>query len=141
VYCSAGPPAQRITKHVRYPVPAGMKGREAKGPDSQKKCSSLPGGINRRTPALLRRAFCAIRGPRPIYKSRRPGKVGTPASGVPPASCVAVPAPHPWRTKGEGLDEVARRALLALVGAPQILLDSCVGGAGVDEGRRVGARE
>jgi hypothetical protein len=52
---------------------------------------------------------------------------------VPPASCVAVPARHPWRTEGERLDEVARRALLALVGAPQILLDSCVGGAGVDE--------
>jgi hypothetical protein len=56
---------------------------------------------------------------------------------VPPASCVAVPAPHPGRTTGEGLDEVTRRALLAFVSAPQILLDSCVGGAGVDEkGRR-----
>jgi hypothetical protein len=40
-----------------------------------------------------------------------------------------------WCFKGKGLDEVARRALLALVGAPQILLDSCVGGAGVDEGQ------
>jgi hypothetical protein len=45
------------------------------------------------------------------------------------------PTPHPWRTEGEGLDEVARRALLALVGAPQVLLDSGVGGAGVDEGQ------
>jgi hypothetical protein len=26
---------------------------------------------------------------------------------------VVVPAPNPWRTEGEGLDEVARRALLA----------------------------
>jgi hypothetical protein len=49
---------------------------------------------------------------------------------------VAVPAPHPWRTKGEGLDEVARRALLAFVNAPQVFLDSGVGGAGVaDEGQ------
>jgi hypothetical protein len=48
---------------------------------------------------------------------------------------VAVPAPRPWRTKGEGLDEVARRALLAFVSAPQVLLDSGVGGAGVDEGQ------
>jgi hypothetical protein len=48
---------------------------------------------------------------------------------------VAVPAPHPWRTEGEGLDEVARRALLAFVSAPQVLLDSGVGGAGVDEGQ------
>jgi hypothetical protein len=47
---------------------------------------------------------------------------------------VAVPAPHPWRTEGEGVDEVARRALLAFVSAPQVLLDSGVGGAGVDEG-------
>jgi hypothetical protein len=46
---------------------------------------------------------------------------------------VAVPAPHPWRTEGKGLDEVARRALLAFVSAPQVLLDSGVGGAGVDE--------
>jgi hypothetical protein len=46
---------------------------------------------------------------------------------------VAVPAPHPWRTKGERLNEVARRALFALVSMPQILLGSCVGGAGVDE--------
>ena len=36
---------------------------------------------------------------------------------------MAVPAPHPWRTEGEGLDEVARRALLAFVSAPQVLLD------------------
>ena len=48
---------------------------------------------------------------------------------------MAVPAPHPWRTEGEGLDEVARRALLAFVSAPQVLLDSGVGGAGVDEGQ------
>jgi hypothetical protein len=34
------------------------------------------------------------------------------------------------RTEGEGLDEVARRALLAFVSAPQVLLDSGVGGAG-----------
>jgi hypothetical protein len=40
---------------------------------------------------------------------------------------VAVPAPHPWCTEGEGLDEVARRALLAFVSAPQVLLDSGVG--------------
>jgi hypothetical protein len=53
--------------------------------------------------------------------------------GRPLASCVAVPAPHPWRTEGEGLDEAARRALLAFVSAPQVLLDSGVGGAGVDE--------
>jgi hypothetical protein len=46
-----------------------------------------------------------------------------------------VPAPHPWRTEGEGLEEVARRALLAFVSAPQVLLDSGVGGAGVDEGQ------
>jgi hypothetical protein len=31
---------------------------------------------------------------------------------------VAVPAPHPWRTEGEGLDEVARRALLAFISLP-----------------------
>jgi hypothetical protein len=49
---------------------------------------------------------------------------------------VAVPAPRPWGTKGEGLDEVARRALsLAFVSEPQVLLDSGVGGAGVDEGQ------
>jgi hypothetical protein len=48
---------------------------------------------------------------------------------------VAVPAPRPWCTEGEGLDEVARRALLAFVSAPQVLLDSGVGGAGVDEGQ------
>jgi hypothetical protein len=48
---------------------------------------------------------------------------------------VAVPAPHPWRTKGDGLDGVARRAVLAFVSAPQVLLDSGVGGAGVDEVR------
>jgi hypothetical protein len=48
---------------------------------------------------------------------------------------VAVPAPHPWRTEGEGLDGVARRALLAFVSTPQALLDSGVGGAGVDEGQ------
>jgi hypothetical protein len=52
---------------------------------------------------------------------------------------VAVPAPRPWRTKGEGPDEDARRALLALAGAPQIFLESCVGGTGADEGlARVG---
>jgi hypothetical protein len=51
------------------------------------------------------------------------------------ASCVAVPAPRPWRTEGEGLDEVACRALSAFVSAPQVLLDSGVGGAGVDEGQ------
>jgi hypothetical protein len=51
--------------------------------------------------------------------------------------CPMVPAPHPspWRTEGGGLDEIARRALLALVGAPQVLLDSCVGGAGADKGQ------
>jgi hypothetical protein len=43
--------------------------------------------------------------------------------------------PPPWRTEGEGLDGVARRALLAFVSAPQVLLDSGVGGAGVDEGQ------
>jgi hypothetical protein len=48
-------------------------------------------------------------GPYPLL----PGKVGTPLR--PPVLCVAVPAPHPRRTEGEGLDEVARRALLALV--------------------------
>jgi hypothetical protein len=48
---------------------------------------------------------------------------------------VAVPAPHPWRTEGEGLDKVARRALLAFVSAPQVLLDSGVGGAGAYEGQ------
>jgi hypothetical protein len=48
---------------------------------------------------------------------------------------VAVPARHPWRTEGEELEEVARRALLAFVSAPQVLLDSGVGGAGVDEGQ------
>jgi hypothetical protein len=49
---------------------------------------------------------------------------------------VAVPAPHPWRTEGEGLDEVARRALLAFVSAPQaVRFDSGVGGARVDEGQ------
>jgi hypothetical protein len=46
------------------------------------------------------------------------------------------------RTEGEGHDEVVRRVLLVLVGAPQILLDSCVGGAGVDEGQaRVGGSQ
>jgi hypothetical protein len=63
-----------------------------------------------------------------------PGKQGLPCGG-PPASCVAVPAPHPWRTEGEGLDEVARRALLALVGAAGPLGQRGVGGAGVDEGQ------
>jgi hypothetical protein len=48
---------------------------------------------------------------------------------------VAVPVPHPWRTEGEGLDGVARRALLAFVSASQVLLDSGVGGAGADEGQ------
>jgi hypothetical protein len=48
-----------------------------------------------------------------------------------PASCVAVPVPHPWRTEGEGLDEVARRALLAFVSAPQVLLSSGVSGGAV----------
>jgi hypothetical protein len=50
--------------------------------------------------------------------------------GRPPASCVAVPAPHPWRTEGEGLDwrSSARRSR-------SLLLDSGVGGAGVDEGQ------
>jgi hypothetical protein len=43
------------------------------------------------------------------------------------------PPPPPAHREGEGLGEVARRTLLALVSAPQILLDSCVGGAGVDE--------
>jgi hypothetical protein len=33
------------------------------------------------------------------------------------------------------VDEVARRALLALVGAPSVIFNSCVGGAGVDEGQ------
>jgi hypothetical protein len=36
--------------------------------------------------------------------------------------------PSPWRTEGKGLDEVARRALLEFVIAPQVLLDSGVGG-------------
>ena len=40
--------------------------------------------------------------------------------------------PQIWQ---RGLDEVARRALLAFVSAPQVLLDSGVGGAGVDEGQ------
>jgi hypothetical protein len=48
---------------------------------------------------------------------------------------VVVPAPHPWRTEGKGPNEVARRALLAFVTAPQVLLDSGVGGAGADEGQ------
>jgi hypothetical protein len=52
---------------------------------------------------------------------------------------VAVAAPVPRRTKGEGLDEVAHRALLALVSAPQILLDSGVGGgAGVEGAKGAG---
>jgi hypothetical protein len=51
-----------------------------------------------------------------------------------------VPASYPWRTEGEGLDEIARRALLALVGAPQLLLGSCVGGAEVDA-KGTGVRE
>jgi hypothetical protein len=34
---------------------------------------------------------------------------------------------RPWRTKDKKLGEIARRALLALVGAPQVLLDSGVG--------------
>jgi hypothetical protein len=57
---------------------------------------------------------------------------------------VAVPAPNPCRTKGEGLDEIVRCALLALVSAPQVLLGSCAGGEGVDEGKGrliTGARE
>jgi hypothetical protein len=84
-------------------------------------------------------------GPRDLTKPRRPEKAGKVLpSGVPPASCVAVPAPQPrpWRTKGEGLDEVARRALLALVGARRAAdrrsswaLDSCVGGTGAEEGQ------
>jgi hypothetical protein len=71
------------------------------------------GLIFNRAPALPRHSACVFRVPRP--KPRLP------------ASCVAVPAPHPWRTEGEGLDEVARRALLAFVSAPQVLLDSGVG--------------
>jgi hypothetical protein len=56
--------------------------------------------------------------------------------GRPPASCVAVPVPHPWHTEDKALDAVARRALLlAPVSAPQVLLDSGVGGAGADEGQ------
>jgi hypothetical protein len=39
------------------------------------------------------------------------------------------------RTEGEGLDKAARCALLAVVGASRVLLNSCVGGAGVDEGQ------
>jgi hypothetical protein len=53
------------------------------------------------------------RAPRP--KPRLPEKVGTPLRKAAPASCGAVAAPRPWGTGGEGLDEVARRALLALV--------------------------
>jgi hypothetical protein len=52
---------------------------------------------------------------------------------------VAVPAPNPRSTAGgEGLDEVARRTRSwrsSVVSAPQVLLVSCVGGAGVDEGQ------
>jgi hypothetical protein len=49
---------------------------------------------------------------------------------------LAVPAPVPRRTKCEGLDEVAHRALLALVSAPQILSDSGVGGGAGVEGAK-----
>jgi hypothetical protein len=73
--------------------------------------------------------------PRP--KPGRPEKAGTPERSA--ASFVRGSAPPPptttTTTKGKGLDDVARRALLALVSAPQILLDSCVGGAGVYEGQ------
>jgi hypothetical protein len=46
-------------------------------------------------------------------------------------SCALAPRP-PWCTEGEGLGENARRALLAPVSAPQVLLDSGAGGAGLD---------
>ena len=90
-----------------------------------------------RAPALPRHSACAFRVPRP--KPRLPEEAGTPLRKA--ARVVRGGArPHPWRTEGEGLDEVARRALLAFVSAPQVLLDSGVGGAGVDEGQ-AGARE
>jgi hypothetical protein len=54
------------------------------------------------------------------------------------ASCVAVSTPHPWRTEGAGLGEVARHALLALVSALQVFLESGVGRC--RSGRRAGAR-
>jgi hypothetical protein len=45
------------------------------------------------------------------------------------------PSPSPRSSKGKGLDEVARRALLSLVTLPQLYLDRCVVGAGVDRGQ------
>jgi hypothetical protein len=92
-----------------------------------------PGGlVFNRAPALLRRSVCAFRTLRP--KPRLPEKSQELPCGR-PARVVAVPTPHPWRTEGEGLDEVARRALLEFISAPQVFLDSGVGGAGADEGQ------
>jgi hypothetical protein len=61
-----------------------------------------------------------------------------------PASCVAVPSPYsPRRAEGEGLmDEVARRGLLALVGALQRRASDPLGQLRrrCMSGRRAGAR-
>jgi hypothetical protein len=76
----------------------------------------LGGGlIFNRAPALLRHSVCVFRVPRP--KPRLPEKVGTPLRK--PARVVRGGArPHPWRTEGEGLGEVARCALCAGGGHP-----------------------
>jgi hypothetical protein len=103
-----------------------------------------PGGglIFNRAPALLRHPVCVFRVPRPKPKPRLPEKVGTPLRKAARVVRGGARPPHPWRTECEGLDEVTRRALLAFVSAPQVLLDSGVGGAGVaDERRAADARE
>jgi hypothetical protein len=59
-----------------------------------------------------------------------------PPHGRPPGTHVAVPTPRPWLTKAK--DWARLRAALGVrssVSAPQVLLDSGVGGAGVDEGQ------
>jgi hypothetical protein len=69
-----------------------------------------------------------------------PRKKGLPC-GRPPASCVAVPAPHPWRTEGGGL-RTGRGCAPRVLGVRQRAVGplgqragSGVGGAGVDEGQ------
>jgi hypothetical protein len=91
-----------------------------------RKYTERGGLIFNRAPALPRRAApCASSGSRGLSHGCQ-RKQEFPCAR-PPASCVAVPAPHPWRTEGEGLNEVARRALLAFVSAPQVLLDLVAG--------------
>jgi hypothetical protein len=113
-------------------------------------CLAVPAPHPWRTQGVGRVVGCYWRGgagpgappPPPLPrrpKPRRPEEAAPPRrrAARPPRACVAVavPAPHTRRTEGEGVDEISCCALLALVGAPQVFFDSCVGGAGVDEGQ------